>query len=332
MRNLLYDTNVLRSSRFSVPIISVGNLVVGGAGKTPHIEYLIHLLNPYLEIGTLSRGYNRKTSGYRSVSPNDTALTVGDEPLMYAKKYNDILVSVAENRALGIPQMVMQKPNIQAILLDDAFQHRSVQPYVNILLTAYDSPFTEDILIPAGRLRESAEASKRADMVIVSKCPESLSQGQRQLMIDKLKLKSDQEVYFSKYVYGYPYSMYNVTHQITLNKSMHAVSVSAIANTSYMISYLQPILASIIELNYADHYNFSSQDVDYIIDIFQKREQSNKILLTTEKDAIRLAIHLNKFLDAKIPIFVLPLRVVFLQQDGKQFDDSIKKRLLSFQN
>jgi tetraacyldisaccharide 4'-kinase len=148
LRNVLYETEILKSSRFSLPIISVGNLTMGGAGKTPHVEYIIRLLQPYINVGTLSRGYNRKTSGFRFVSPNDSVDASGDEPLIYAKKYQDVVVAVCESRALAIPEMVKSNPQLQTIVLDDAFQHRSVVPDINILLTQYALPYTKDYLLP----------------------------------------------------------------------------------------------------------------------------------------------------------------------------------------
>lgn len=332
LRNLLYDTGVLRSSKFSIPIISVGNLSIGGAGKTPHVEYLIRLLNPFLDVATLSRGYNRQTTGYRAVKREDTALSVGDEPLMYARKYPDIFVAVGENRSLAIPQMVMQRPGLQTLLLDDAYQHRSVLSNVNILLTPYDQPYTEDALLPAGRLREYASSSKRANIIIVTKCPSDLSQKQREEMIAKISPEANQEVYFTCYEYGLPYSFYNGGNNLPLNKEVDAVIISAIANTQYMMQYLNPLLGSHTLLEYEDHHNFNGDDVEYLIKIYRGRESKNCIVLTTEKDAVRLATHIQRLHSEKIPVYVLPLRVNFLHQDQLRFDESIRQSLLEFKN
>ena len=175
IRNTLYDSELVKSTQFSLPIISVGNLSIGGAGKTPHIEYLIRLLSPYINVSTLSRGYKRKTKGFRFIRPADTVLDAGDEPLMYARKHKGVVVAVGESRAIAIPQMVAKYPNLQTVLLDDAFQHRSIKPALNILLTTWDEPFTRDYLMPSGRLREWRSAYSRADIIIVSKCPKEIT-------------------------------------------------------------------------------------------------------------------------------------------------------------
>ena len=186
MRNFFYQTKMLRSVSFDVPVISVGNLSVGGAGKTPHIEYLIELLRPYLHVATLSRGYKRKTEGFIAVLPEHSAIQVGDEPLQYKRKYQDVFVTVSENRAFGIPKLMMQKPDTQVILLDDAFQHRAVKPGLNILLTEYSNLYTRDFLLPMGRLREWSGAAKRADTIVVTKCPFSLTAEDKQQIIKEL--------------------------------------------------------------------------------------------------------------------------------------------------
>ena len=174
-KNILYRVGLLKGLRFSIPVINLGNLTVGGAGKTPHTEYLIRLLKEYITVSTLSRGYGRSTKGYLHVHAGNTADQVGDEPLQYKRKFPDITVAVCESRSLGIPKLIQHNPNVQSILLDDAYQHRSVEPALNILLTEHDHRFTHDFLLPVGRLREWRSAYKRADRIIVTKCPHDLS-------------------------------------------------------------------------------------------------------------------------------------------------------------
>jgi tetraacyldisaccharide 4'-kinase len=215
-RNMLYDAEILKPSQFSVPLIGVGNLSIGGAGKTPHIEYLIKVLQPYINVATLSRGYNRNTSGFRFVTPTDTALVSGDEPLMYARKFEGVPVAVCENRAIAVPQMIQRYPQIQTILLDDAFQHRSVQPFLNILLTQYESPYNNDYLLPSGRLREWRSSYKRADVIIVTKCPDDMSIEEKQKAIKELKLLPNQKVFFTKYIYEDIYHFYNPSYKMKI--------------------------------------------------------------------------------------------------------------------
>lgn len=332
MRDMFYETGLLKSSSFSVPVISVGNLSIGGAGKSPHIEYLVHILNDYLHLGILSRGYKRETSGFRLVGPMDSAATVGDEPLQFKKKFIDVAVAVDENRALGIPMLMGQYPKIQTILLDDAFQHRQVKPGLNILLTPFDDLFTRDFILPSGRLREWKSGYKRADIIIVTKCPEVVEPQQRNNIIREINPMPHQQVYFSKFSYDRPYYFYDRRYYINLDQSFYVVLVSAIANTSYLKKYLSPLVKEIFPLEYEDHHPFTNQDIDYMIQKFRALPGQRKIILTTEKDATRLEPFREIFNENKIPVFIQPAQVVFLDGDKFRFDDQVKNYLLSFQN
>ncbi len=329
-RNMLYDAEVIKSSRFSLPLIGVGNLSIGGAGKTPHIEYLIRLLAPYLNVATLSRGYNRSTTGFRFVTPGDTALVSGDEPLMYARKFPGLTVAVCENRALAIPQILQRYPGIQTILLDDAFQHRSVKPYIQILLTPFDQPFTRDFLLPGGRLREWRSAYKRADVIIVTKCPDQLSTDQKQELTEELSPLDHQKVFFTRYRYGRVYQFYDARYTMEITKEHDVMLISAIANTAYLNEYLKKTALSYSSIEFEDHHYFTAQDVDEIIRTFFKRDTRVRYVLTTEKDAVRLLPFRQKLMDAKVPVFVLPVEVEFLDKEGQHFDNYIKERLLEF--
>jgi tetraacyldisaccharide 4'-kinase len=185
LRNTFYKTGVLKSISFNLPIISVGNLSVGGAGKTPHIEYLIRLLKDYLNVATVSRGYKRKTKGFLFVKPKMNAEQVGDEPLQFKRKFQDVAVTVSESRTFAIPEILGEHPDTQVVLLDDAFQHRSIKPGLNILLTEFSKPFTKDFLLPSGRLREWRSAYQRADVVVVSKCPREVTQEEKEKNHDR---------------------------------------------------------------------------------------------------------------------------------------------------
>ncbi|MBK8349527.1 MAG: tetraacyldisaccharide 4'-kinase [Saprospiraceae bacterium] len=329
--NFFYDIGLLKASRFSVPVICVGNLTIGGAGKTPHIEYLIDLLKDYIDVATLSRGYKRETKGFRYVQPSDTALLAGDEPLQYKRKYPEIVVAVSESRAYAIPQILQQYPRTQAILLDDAFQHRAVKPGLSILLTAYGALFTEDYLLPSGRLREWRSAYKRADMIIVSKCPFSLTVAQKEKMIREINPAHYQKIYFSYYQYGYPYSFYGPQQHISLDKGLDVILLSAIANTEYLIQYLDENVASVHEIEFADHHVFDSYDIERIGKAYENLPSDRKLILTTEKDAMRLELHRELLQSKNIPVYILPAKVQFHFDEGEDFDKDIRNFLLSFE-
>ena len=330
IRNVLYDAKILRATSFSIPVISVGNLSIGGAGKTPHIEYLVRLLGPYIHVATLSRGYKRKTQGFRFVRPAANVLDVGDEPLQFARKFPDIVVAVSESRTIGIPMIVKHHPEVQTILLDDAFQHRSVRPYINILLTQHEMPFTEDYLLPAGRLREWRSAYDRAEIIIVTKCPEDLTKDQAEALRKSLKPYAHQQVFFSKYRYGNPYSFYFPDRQVVLQPGLDILLISAIANTQYLEQYLTKFSPQLTKLEYEDHHVFTEQDISEMISTFQRRSGQSKCIITTEKDAMRLDLHKKKLYELQIPIFILPIHVEFLFDQQAAFDELIKGRLLQF--
>lgn len=332
LRNTLYESELVKSTKFSLPVISVGNLSIGGAGKTPHIEYLIRLLSPYINVATLSRGYKRKTKGFRFVRPADNVLDAGDEPLMYARKHKGVVVAVGESRAIAIPQMVAKFPDLQTILLDDAFQHRSIKPDLNILLTTWDEPFTRDYLLPSGRLREWRSAYARADVIIVSKCPRTITEEERSKMIQEINPQNHQKIFFSYYKYGYPYNFYNPRQLIKLDKELDVILISAIANTNYLLSYLEEEVYDIHHMNYEDHHLFSELDIEYINTVYKNRDTPRKIILTTEKDAIRLDLHRKKLSELNIPVFVLPTQVQFHNEDQEKFDKDIKDFLLNYKS
>ncbi|MCB0569963.1 MAG: tetraacyldisaccharide 4'-kinase [Phaeodactylibacter sp.] len=330
LRNFFYSRGLLKGVEFSVPVISVGNLSVGGAGKTPHIEYLIRLLKDYIEVATLSRGYRRKTKGYLEAAPKMTAEQVGDEPLQFKRKFPDIMVSVSESRTFAIPKMLMDRPALQVILLDDAFQHRSVRPGLNILLTEYSRPFTKDFLLPAGRLREWRSAYRRADIIIVSKCPAQMPREERERYLEEIRPFPHQKVYFSYYAYGHPYYILNPSYRIELRPDIDALLISAIANTDYLVRYLEEKAGPLQVLEYEDHHYFSKYDVGQLKAHFDRMEADSKIILTTEKDAMRLELHRDFLIEHRLPIFVVPAEVRFHFDEAEAFDESIRLFLLNF--
>ncbi len=330
IHQFLYRNKLLKSVTFDLPIIAIGNLTVGGTGKTPHTEYLIRMLKDYLNVGTLSRGYKRKSKGFLLVEPRMNASIAGDEPLQFKRKHPDIMVAVAESRVLAIPQMLMEQSSLEAIILDDAYQHRAIVPGLNILLTEFDQPFTRDYLLPAGRLREWRSGYTRADIIIVSKTPTTLSSEKKQQMVDEIAPLPNQDVFFSYYKYGYPYYLFNPTQRIKLDQGLDVILICAIAKTDYLMQYLQVNVGFVGVKSYEDHHFFSELEMTNLKESFEKLESERKIIVTTEKDAVRLEMHRPFLLKHRLPIFVLPVEVDFLFDEKEAFNDRVKNFLLTF--
>jgi len=230
----------------------------------------------------------------------------------------------------AIPKMVGKHPDLQTILLDDAFQHRSITPGLNILLTNYDLPFTKDYLLPSGRLREWRSAYSRADIIVVTKCPTDITEADRERLIADIKPMHHQQIFFSQYKYQHPYSFYNPKQRIQLDPNLDVILISAIANTKYLLDYLHSVVGSVHHMDYEDHHLFSDTDIDYIKTVYQHRDTPRKIILTTEKDAMRLDLHRQALGEAKLPIFVLPAEVDFLFGQQPHFDHLMRDYLLNF--
>lgn len=330
--SFFYDYKILAPIRFALPVINVGNLTVGGTGKTPHTEYLINILRPYIKVAALSRGYKRKSNGFLEVMMNSTVKDVGDEPLLYKLKYQELGVFVAESRVEGISQILMKYPNVQTVLLDDAYQHREISPALNLLLTEFDRPFFYDFFLPFGRLREWKSAYKRADAVIVTKCPLNMTKVDKDNFIKELKLKENQRVFFSFYKYYDPYYLYDNQRKLKLTSDKTVVLISALASTSYLINYLEQLGCDYHSLEYNDHHDFTHDEIENLHKIYMSLNSDDKIILTTEKDAMRLNDHRKYLIDNKLPIFVLPVSVDFLFSEKNFFDDYIKNFLLNFKS
>ena len=330
LNNFFYRIGLLKSMSFNVPVVSVGNLSVGGAGKTPHIEYLVRSLREFIDVATLSRGYKRKTRGFQVVQPGLDALQVGDEPMQFKRKFPDVLVAVAEDRAFAIPQIMMEQPSTQLILLDDAFQHRAVQPGLNVLLTEYDRPFTRDWLLPAGRLREWRSAYHRADVIIVSKCPPDLSEADAQRLRNEINPLPNQQIFFSYYEYQSPYYLFDPRYKLRFTPELEVLLISAIANTDYLLQYLRSQTGEVRPLEYEDHHYFSKYDISDLQRNFERMDATAKVIVTTEKDATRLELHRDFLLENRLPIFVLPVEVKFHFDQGPTFDQVVKDYLLNF--
>ena len=320
LRNKLFDKNILRSATFNFPLICVGNLAVGGTGKTPMAEYLIRLLKNKYPVATLSRGYKRKTKGFAIADDNTTAVDIGDEPMQLHKKFPDITVAVAEERVVGIPQLLYEKPETKVIILDDAFQHREVRAGLNILLTEYEDLYTRDFPLPAGNLRDIKSSSKRAHIIIVTKCKRQLNEEERQSIIKELNPSSFQKVFFTKIEYSSSYHLFTKETRF-IEHDCNILLVCGIANPGPLKETLATYTDTYEMILFRDHYIFTTDDLKEIKKQFAKIESANKIILTTEKDGVRLAKYENELKD--LPIYVLPMRHKFLFGEEDQFDAGV---------
>lgn len=328
LRNRLYDHNVFKSSSFNFPIICIGNLATGGTGKTPMAEYLIRLLKTNYKTATLSRGYKRKTTGFAIADANTTALEIGDEPMQFHQKFPDVVIAVGEERLVAIPQLLHERPETQVIILDDAFQHRSVRAGFNIILTDHSNLYTRDLMLPAGDLRDVRSSSKRANIIIVTKCKPNLPETERKEIIEEIKPTAEQAVYFTSIVYDNPYHLFSKQEMVITHE--HAVLlVCGIANPGPLKDHLTNRVHTYDMLRYADHHIFHSEDLQDIMKQFEKIKAGKKIILTTEKDAVRLSKFENELKD--FPVYVLPIRHSFLFNSATEFDGHINKFIQSFQ-
>jgi tetraacyldisaccharide 4'-kinase len=309
VRNFLYNARILKSFSFDVPVIVVGNLSVGGTGKTPQIEYLIRLLSPNYKLATLSRGYKRKSTGFILADSNSSAEILGDEPFQIHKKFPQIQVAVDANRKNGIEKILSLKEKPEVILLDDAFQHRRVKAGFYILLSAFDDLFYKDFMLPTGNLRESRSGASRADLIIITKCPRDLSEMEQQNIKEKIGAKVP--VFFS-YI-DYDDLIYNQNESKKLSEIMplDKIAVTGIAKPEPFLDYLK--ILKVDSMVFPDHHFFSENDIQQIED-----KAKNKIIITTEKDFVRLA---NRNL--KAPIYYLPINSSFLSK-SEELDNKIK--------
>jgi tetraacyldisaccharide 4'-kinase len=329
IRNWLFDKNIFKSTGFALPLICVGNLSVGGTGKSPMVEYLINRLQGRFKVATLSRGYKRKTKGYALADENTTALEIGDEPMQFHLKFPDVPVAVGEERMVAIPQLLHDRPNTQAIILDDAFQHRSVKAGLNILLTEYNNLFTRDFYLPTGDLRDLKGSYKRASIIVVTKCKPDLSESERQKTIREIIPASHQHIFFTAIEYGKPYHI-SQQHTIDLATAKEVLLVTGIANPRPLKKMLEEQSNAYQMLQYADHHIFTIDDLKEITQKFNEIKETNKIILTTEKDAVRL-IKFSHEID-NLPIYVIPVRHHFLFTEGDKFDAIVTDFITNFKN
>lgn len=327
LRNRLYDGGFLKVTRFDTHTIGVGNLSVGGAGKTPLVEYLIKLLRQEEpKLATLSRGYKRKTSGFLIADENSTAEDIGDEPLIYKYKYN-VQVAVDGNRVNGVKKLIASHYAPKVILLDDVFQHRAIRCGLNIVVSDYNNLYFNDTMLPAGTLREFKSGIIRADLIIITKTPERTSPVDIRNILKDVNPKAHQQVFFSYLKYGELYSITNINDKIdTLNDlfRFRIISFAGIANAQPMVNYLKEYAADVKHLPFSDHHEFSIKDLEDIERYYNSFEGGNKILVTTEKDFMRLK---NKHIwpiAQRMNIYVLPVEVTFKDKE-EEFNQTILK-------
>ena len=325
-RNFLFETNILKSRSFSTPVISVGNITVGGTGKTPHVEYLVRLLKDKAHVAVLSRGYKRKSSGFLLATPETTMKDIGDEPYQMKQKFPDIDVAVDKKRTRGIDRLIKTR-DVDVILLDDAFQHRYVKPGINILLVDHHRLIIYDELLPAGRLRESVDGKNRADIVIVTKCPKTLNPMEFRVLTKQMNLYPYQQLYFTTVDYDPLFPVFEGKQSKLLDSledlaGNNILLLTGIASPGQMKADLKPYAASLRPLTFSDHHYFKAKDVRRINEIFSNMP-SPKLIVTTEKDATRLKAVNGFSEEVRNSLYALPIKVSFMQDGEEQFDERI---------
>lgn len=327
VRNKLYDLGFIKSYQPLKHTICVGNLSVGGSGKTPHVEYLINLLKGEFALATLSRGYKRKTKGYIIADTKSTSDDIGDEPLLYKTKYPALTVCVEVNRVKGVKKLAEHEPSPQVIILDDAFQHRPIKCGLNIVVSEYENIYYKDALMPVGRLREAKSGMQRADIIIISKTPDRTTPVEIRNILKDVKPLPHQYVFFSYLKYGDIYSISNPEEKIsTLNDlfRFRLIVFTGIANADPMITYLKEYSAGVSHLPFDDHHDYTVADVANIQKYYETFEGGNKLIVTTEKDLMRLKLPEIWAIAERMNIFVLPVEVTF-KDKTEEFNEIILK-------
>ena len=330
-RNMLFDMNILKSKSYAVPVISVGNITVGGTGKTPHVEYLIRLLKDQFNVAMLSRGYKRKSSGYVLATPDSPMKMIGDEPYQIKQKYPKVTVAVDAKRTRGIEHLIHDDSTKETdvILLDDAFQHRYVKPGVNILLVDYHRSIIFDKMIPAGRLREPLKGKDRADIVIVTKCPKDLKPMEFRVLTKQMNLYPYQQLFFTTLDYGqlkriFPNNQNNLGIPNSLEDlgDYQVLLLTGIASPKQIYYDVKPHAKDIRTLAYGDHHTFKQKDIQHINETFASMP-SPKIIITTEKDMVRLETTEGLSDEVRNSLYVLPVRISFMLEGEATFNENI---------
>lgn len=320
VKNYCYKKGWLKSTAFNLPVICVGNLSVGGTGKSPTTEYLLRLLTPHYATAVVSRGYKRKTTGYLLANATTTALDIGDEPMQFFTKFPQVAVAVGEERLEAIPQLLQDRPETRVILLDDAFQHRKIKAGYNIILTEYHDPYWHDWYLPTGNLRDAPASAARADAIIVTKCPDNPDEEQRQNILKAIAPLPHQQVFFTRIRYGVPYHI-SSRQPMPLPKDAEVLLVCGIANPAPLKAWLEKQVSAYFMRHFGDHHIYSIDDWQEIVEKFNALDARSRIILTTEKDAVRL-LKFGELLQ-NYPVAVLPIEHEFLYNGAESFAGGI---------
>ncbi len=324
IRNLFFDYGILRSKAHNIPIICIGNLSLGGSGKTPLIDYIAKLLSKKFKVGILSKGYGRKSMGFKYVKIDSNTSTVGDESLQIKKNNANCIVAVNNNRNKGVKKMLLDHPDIHVILLDDGFQHRWINPGLNIITTPFHKPFTKDKLFPLGRLRENIGQAKRANIILVTKTPKDVQKAQKDNITKELNLKAHQKGYFASITY-HKYKCINHNTELDNTSDYNSITlVTGIADPLPLINHLNKKGRKVNLIKFADHYNYTPKDIDNILLAHQKNKNSKKLILTTEKDATKLKQLLHHFNEENV--YYIPISIDINDKDifEKQLLDYVR--------
>lgn len=329
VRNFLFNTGILHSEEFQIPVICVGNITVGGTGKTPYTEYIAGLLRENFKVATLSRGYKRKTRDFRIATLTSSVSDIGDEPMQILRKFHDVLVTVDRDRVNGVKRILEEKPETEVIILDDGFQHRRITPGFSILLSDFERLFVRDHMMPYGNLREDKSNMRRADIILITKSPEDISPIQRRLIVKEVNKSPYQNLYFTSVKYEAPVQVFEnkeQTLQLSEIQQTHdcgIVLITGIANPKPLFDYLQKKFTEVIHLPFSDHYNFKENDLQTISSAYNDLKSPVKYLITTEKDAVRLREFTNIEEPIKSALFYIPIGIYFLNDDKDEFDNMI---------
>ena len=318
IRNLVFDYGIFKSQSYNIPIICIGNLSIGGSGKTPHTQYIINLLKHNYKVAILSRGYGRNSSNLQYVEENSNPNQVGDEPLLIKQNHPDCLVVVEENRNKGVKQILKDFPETEVILLDDGFQHRWIKAGFNILITPYYSPYYQDYLMPVGNLRESKKGAERAQIIIISKTPEQSNLTEKKSILEKLHLFTSQTAYFSHIQYK-KWQYINTNNKLQDDKTYSITLVTGINNAQPLVNHLQKAGHSIHHLEYPDHHKYTTKDIDNILVKYNADKSTKKLILTTEKDATKLREFKKQF--GTENVYFAPIEINLEQ--SKRFEKQI---------
>jgi tetraacyldisaccharide 4'-kinase len=328
-RNFLYDTGILPSHEFHIPVICVGNITVGGTGKTPHTEYLVELLRGKFRVAILSRGYKRISNGFQVATATSSVKDIGDEPLQIYRKFPDILVAVDRNRVNGVQTILKEYPETEVIILDDGFQHRSLTPGLSILLSDFNRPVDKDHLVPYGNLRENKKNIKRADVILITKSPGNISPINQRIILKNIEKAPYQDLFFTTISYKDPLPVFenNTSAKFHIEDSTPekrgAVLITGIAVPEPFRKYLDKYFGEIIHLNFTDHHHFSENDLEKIVTAWNGLKSPYKVAITTEKDAVRLREFTNIAESVKMAFYYIPVGVSFLNEGKHDFDNLI---------